>query len=423
LKVLVKTNESAVRFLNVAFGFLFSFVELFGKLERVLREEDFKAAIRVLKMLLLKAEVKKRKSSRMPFPAEEVKGRNFVEEYSISSRSEEEDDPFEDAFEEPQWEDINRSGDYKSDDQSHDDTEGSADDLYLASEEEKVAAKKITNGQPFQPRLNQTRFEIRHVEAKKRLASSWSAIIDKYSKYDLDSQGDIVDLDNMSIIEDRGHIEALGPADRTEVWNDKEEDGYYRHEQEYDDLGDSNIRDPLILLEDSSKRKRFKVSPLKGQDLPFKARSSLLNGRVSPLKRRTSPLKSSQHLISSSPINSLHSYDSDSSFLQAYAGSPYLLRTQPYLQSDDLLDDSYRRRSSPLKRSQIHQHDTNDQRESVFYSSPSKRTRAFVDESLNISDTGEYSDEDDGFDPLNLLSAKSKRISMGSLIKDNLPLL
>jgi hypothetical protein len=416
-------NESAVRFSNVAFGFLFSFVELFVKLERVLREEDFKATIRALEMLLLKAEVKKRKSPRMPFPAEEVKGRSFVEEYSISSGSEEEDDRFEDAFEEPQWEDINRSGGYKIDDQSHDDNERSADDLYVNSEEEKATAKKITNGQPFQPRLNRTSFEIRHVEAKKRLASSWGAIIDKYSKYGLDSQGDIVDLDNMSIIEDRGHIEALGPADRTEVWNDEEEDGYYRHEQEYDDLGDFNARDPLILLEDSSKRKRFKVSPLKGQDLPFKARSSLWSDKVSPLKRRAPPLKSSQHLISSSPINSLHSYDSDSSFLQAYAGSPYLSRTQPYLQSDDLSDDSYRRRSSPLKRSQIHRHDTNDQRESVFYSSPSKRTRAFVEESLNISDTGEYSDEDDGFDPLNLLSAKSKRISMGSPVKDNLPLL
>lgn len=181
--------------------------------------------------------------------------------------------------------------------------------------EEQKALQKKYKKKPYavsielqKTKFDPTRLQTRHVEAKKKLASSWSAIIDKYSKYDLEQQGDIVDLANMAILKDTGHLKAMNTAGRLSVWDSAPDD---------DPVHEDQSRDPIMLLEDQSPSKKLKISPLKGgpwvdwvdsspnhsesscsrEDSPVKVKQTLGDDPFydgSYKSRRTSPLKSAK---------------------------------------------------------------------------------------------------------------------------------
>lgn len=66
---------------------------------------------------------------------------------------------------------------------------------------------------------SQAHLSLQKVESKKKLTSVWEAIIQKYSAYGEDDQGDIVNLKDMSIEHDTGHIKTLQIGDRTKLWD------------------------------------------------------------------------------------------------------------------------------------------------------------------------------------------------------------
>lgn len=60
----------------------------------------------------------------------------------------------------------------------------------------------------------------RRVETKKKFSTIWQCIIDKYSRYDEKDQGDIVNLEDFSIEENKGHIKKLKKIDRSDIWSE-----------------------------------------------------------------------------------------------------------------------------------------------------------------------------------------------------------
>lgn len=147
--------------------------------------------------------------------------------------------------------DSGSDGDDDSDDDSDSDSydDYSSDDDHSdlrQAEQRKLQEKYLTPSSPPPPPQS-TNLMPRHVEAKKRLASSWAAIIDKYAKLDEQNQGDLVDLETMEILEDMGHIQQL--SSRAAVW---ESDGMSEDEER---------GDPIMLL--GPERKKFKSSPVK----------------------------------------------------------------------------------------------------------------------------------------------------------------
>ncbi|ANZ75041.1 BA75_03274T0 [Komagataella pastoris] len=56
-----------------------------------------------------------------------------------------------------------------------------------------------------------------------RLQKRWRSIIDKYSKVDLDEQGDLIDLHTGEIVEDNGHLESVS-SNRHNLWKAEKED-------------------------------------------------------------------------------------------------------------------------------------------------------------------------------------------------------
>ncbi|AOA64896.1 Centromeric chromatin component [Komagataella phaffii CBS 7435] len=56
-----------------------------------------------------------------------------------------------------------------------------------------------------------------------RLQKRWRSIIDKYSKVDLDEQGDLIDLHTGEIVEDNGHLESVSSR-KHNIWKAEKED-------------------------------------------------------------------------------------------------------------------------------------------------------------------------------------------------------
>lgn len=59
------------------------------------------------------------------------------------------------------------------------------------------------------PKTSTEDFESRKREIRSKFESAWSNIIDKYSSYSLEDQGDIVDIATGKVVEDNGHVRAL----------------------------------------------------------------------------------------------------------------------------------------------------------------------------------------------------------------------
>ena len=144
-------------------------------------------------------------------------------------------------------------------------------------EQRAILAKYTTDELSGKGNVDAAELQTRHVEAKKKLSSSWSAIIDKYSRYGLESQGDTVDLMNMSIVEDVGHLKGLNTR-LQDVWDP------YTDEDEEQGQADPS-RDPISLLMERSPPKKYKRSPQRLSEQPAMPNTQL---EVSP-STATSP--------------------------------------------------------------------------------------------------------------------------------------
>jgi len=103
--------------------------------------------------------------------------------------------------------------------------------------------------QPYQRgSLDSQQLDVKKIEYRKKIDIVWNSIISKYSAYDEDDQGDIINLQDFSIEEDTGHIEKLQNFQRTNIWNDINEfENVHGEGYDYDDEVDPS-EDPINLL-------------------------------------------------------------------------------------------------------------------------------------------------------------------------------
>ncbi|KAH3673153.1 hypothetical protein WICPIJ_009887 [Wickerhamomyces pijperi] len=116
--------------------------------------------------------------------------------------------------------------------------------------------------------------KVKRIETKKKFCTIWENIIEKYSRFDEENQGDVVNLEDFSIEENKGHIKKLRNFDRSEIWNeldvndrsgnkrrpmyenleklDRYEDQYYQDDHHHDlyesSSHDTDRHDPICLL-------------------------------------------------------------------------------------------------------------------------------------------------------------------------------
>ncbi|CCH42691.1 Muscle M-line assembly protein unc-89 [Wickerhamomyces ciferrii] len=102
-----------------------------------------------------------------------------------------------------------------------------------------------TNG-----KLEKQQLDLKKIEYRKKIDIVWNSIISKYSAYDEDDQGDLINLEDFSIEEDKGHIKQLQNFQRTTIWNDINDlengNSNSKHEDFRKDFDPS--QDPINLL-------------------------------------------------------------------------------------------------------------------------------------------------------------------------------
>lgn len=119
--------------------------------------------------------------------------------------------------------------------------------------------------------LESQRLDIKQIESRKKIDIIWNAIIAKYSAFDEENQGDVVNLEDFSIEEDTGHIKKLQNFQRTSIWNDINE----LEDQDYDEEEDWDpSEDPINLLT----RKNGVISKKVWE-----------SKRISPIRRKKEP--------------------------------------------------------------------------------------------------------------------------------------
>lgn len=109
---------------------------------------------------------------------------------------------------------------------------------------ENLAPTRKENRNAQRGSLDSQKLDVKKIEYRKKIDIVWNSIISKYSAYDENEQGDIINLKDFSIEEDTGHVETLQNFQRTNIWNDINE---LEETDDYENRIDPS-EDPINLL-------------------------------------------------------------------------------------------------------------------------------------------------------------------------------
>ncbi|KAH3673560.1 hypothetical protein WICMUC_003667 [Wickerhamomyces mucosus] len=213
--------------------------------------------------------------------------------------------------------------------------------------------KRIRQNQIFKHDL-----EVKKVESKKKINSIWQSIINKYSAYDENNQGDIVNLNDFSIEENKGHIEKLQKFDMTDIWdgldlNNEKKSGKRSQKFEIIDGYEDSNYDPINLITPSKKRKFYqkllKTSKLKN--------SKFENfGLLTPIRSKTPSSSNISEYNSTSRCgsrsSSITSYDNEENYNDCdYDDHFYEKEEENEKEFQNYIDEDYFHKYPPQEKS------------------------------------------------------------------------
>lgn len=143
--------------------------------------------------------------------------------------------------------------------------------------------------------LDSQKLDIKKIEYRKKIDIVWNSIISKYSAFDEDDQGDVINLKDFSIEEDTGHIEKLQTFQRTSIWNDINQ---IEGPDDYEERMDPS-EDPINLLTNGkTSRERSKRSSL------HNSRTTTPPPLIKSVPKKTTTTKSSE-ILNNDPLSLL----------------------------------------------------------------------------------------------------------------------
>lgn len=128
------------------------------------------------------------------------------------------------------------------------------------------------------------------LESQSKFRTTWESIINKYSAYDEEDQGDLIDLRSGKLIEDKGHLRSLVETPAQSIWDkffddERERDRERRSQRVRED--NKNEKDTLVVLTPKSKSQPHKFATPKSSPAHQDPLCilGLENNKVSELRR------------------------------------------------------------------------------------------------------------------------------------------